>query len=209
MDRERVLREKRAAGLAPSRKPIAAEQKEKIAAGLRAWWAARPGVVSYGKAHSAVDKARGKARNYACAHCGRGAKQWSYDRTDPDAKDSVRGPYSMDVNRYVPLCVPCHRAFDFRFTGTGRYAKSAGHRAKLAAANRGGLNRPAVACEDCGRKTINGFRCASCAQKRWHAANPGAAQRRRKVRCECGMESISQGGMALHFRKTGHQRASE
>jgi len=39
--------------------------------------------------------------------------EWAYDHGDPNERvDSRRGPYSVDPSHYLPLCVPCHRAFD-------------------------------------------------------------------------------------------------
>ena len=76
-------------------------------------------VVGYRAAHSRVERARGKASSHRCADCPGAAEHWSYDHSDPD---EVQGPYqgtwksySMDVDRYEPRCVKCHRAFDAPF----------------------------------------------------------------------------------------------
>jgi hypothetical protein len=38
---------------------------------------------------------------------------WAYDYSDPNARsDARRGPYSLDLNRYIPLCRSCHKRFD-------------------------------------------------------------------------------------------------
>ena len=42
------------------------------------------------------------------------AAQWAYDGTDPDELTEKGLAYSLDVMRYVPMCVPCHTAFDGR-----------------------------------------------------------------------------------------------
>lgn len=72
--------------------------------------------VTYGGVHQRVRKARGVAKNYLCIDCGKPARDWSYDHTDPNQKydddGEVLRPYSTDISRYVPRCVPCHRIFD-------------------------------------------------------------------------------------------------
>jgi hypothetical protein len=48
--------------------------------------------------------------------CGRPASDWAYDHSDPDELvTTVRGAlcrYSLDSDKYLPLCRPCHRRFD-------------------------------------------------------------------------------------------------
>lgn len=47
------------------------------------------------------------------AYCGDQAAEWSYDHTDSNEHVSPEGyPFSSDPDRYVPLCVSCHRTFD-------------------------------------------------------------------------------------------------
>lgn len=76
----------------------------------------RKDVVTYSGAHMRVRTRRGPASSHACVDCGGQAAQWSYDKSDPDEQYMISGdkkyPYSLDENRYVPRCVPCHRAFD-------------------------------------------------------------------------------------------------
>ena len=56
---------------------------------------------------------RGPAAAYACAHgCGRGADQWAYDHSCPNERQSDVGPFSTDLDRYMPLCHSCHKLFD-------------------------------------------------------------------------------------------------
>jgi hypothetical protein len=53
------------------------------------------------------------------------AKEWSYDYSDPNELVEVRNgrryPYSLDVNRYRPLCKACHNASDLRIPYAERY----------------------------------------------------------------------------------------
>ncbi len=70
-------------------------------------------IVKYSRAHQRVRAARGSARAQECLHCGGTAEHWAYDHTDPDELTADEGhPYSLDVSRYSPLCVPCHRLYD-------------------------------------------------------------------------------------------------
>lgn len=68
--------------------------------------------ASYSGMHQRVRYTRGAARNYLCAECGSQAAQWSYDHADPDERQSEFGAYSVNIDHYVPRCVPCHKAFD-------------------------------------------------------------------------------------------------
>lgn len=70
--------------------------------------------VGYAGAHRRVKKARGSASEYACVNCSGPARDWAYDRTDPDEKISEDGMvYSTRIDHYQPMCVACHRAFDY------------------------------------------------------------------------------------------------
>lgn len=66
--------------------------------------------------HKRLARARGSAKGYACVDCGKPAEEWSYDRTDPAELTSTHGKarlrYSLDLARYAPRCVRCHRTFD-------------------------------------------------------------------------------------------------
>lgn len=69
----------------------------------------------YETAHSRTSRARSKAAGYACVACKEQAKDWAYnhDEPDPNAITDHRGRvYSNDPSFYVPMCRPCHRAFD-------------------------------------------------------------------------------------------------
>lgn len=73
--------------------------------------------IGVAQAHARVVQARGRADSYPCQHCDGEAREWAYDHQDPDEVPSSEGPYSLDVSRYMPLCVRCHRQFDL---GRGR-----------------------------------------------------------------------------------------
>lgn len=67
--------------------------------------------------HKRLSRTRGSAKRQTCVDCAEPAAEWSYDGTDPDPLFGLAGnktpmPYSLDLSRYVPRCVPCHRAFD-------------------------------------------------------------------------------------------------
>lgn len=74
--------------------------------------------LNYWVAHRRVKAARGSASEQTCP-CGQPAREWSYDKTDPNP---LHGPtklgspysadYSEDVTRYIAMCVLCHRRFD-------------------------------------------------------------------------------------------------
>jgi hypothetical protein len=57
---------------------------------------------SYGAWHQRVKKARGPASGYACADCGKPARDWS-----------TANPSSDDIEaRFQPRCRSCHRSYD-------------------------------------------------------------------------------------------------
>jgi hypothetical protein len=68
--------------------------------------------VSYPGMHCRVKAQRGAAGQHQCQWCDRQADEWAYDHTDPDEKRDGYGPFSTDINRYLPLCIFCHRSFD-------------------------------------------------------------------------------------------------
>lgn len=69
--------------------------------------------VGYHGVHRRLYKEYGQARSHRCADCGGQAEQWSYDGADPkERSDPRRGPFSADLDRYQPRCVPCHRKLD-------------------------------------------------------------------------------------------------
>lgn len=72
--------------------------------------------ATYTAMHLRVRKARGRAAEHLCIDCRRPAAQWSYDRADPDQRQSAEGPYSVRIEHYEPRCVPCHKRFDLEAT---------------------------------------------------------------------------------------------
>ena len=72
-------------------------------------------LPKYRTAHLAVTSARGRAVNHQCVEsgCEERATHWAYDHTDPDPViDQAGRIYSLDVNRYKPMCVPHHATLD-------------------------------------------------------------------------------------------------
>lgn len=85
----------------------------KLGAERHSW---RGDDIGYTQAHNRVRYVKGRARDHACQHCGAQAQQWAYDHLDP-AEKTHRGPkysvpYSLDIERYFPLCIRCHVNFD-------------------------------------------------------------------------------------------------
>lgn len=70
--------------------------------------------ANYNTVHARLRAVRGAASRFACEHCGRPADDWAYDYRDPAGRwDQARGmPYSVDLNRYLPLCKRCHCVMD-------------------------------------------------------------------------------------------------
>jgi hypothetical protein len=88
----------------------------------------RRGAVTreYLALHKRVRRARGKAREHSCEHCGGQAAHWA----------TIHGRDGLDIDAdYMPLCVKCHVAYDGLGFTAGREV-SAGNRAAVADANR-------------------------------------------------------------------------
>lgn len=68
--------------------------------------------ATYGTIHRRLRVYRGSASEFDCDECGAEAKQWAYDHMDPNEKQSNRGPFSVDLSHYRPLCIPCHKTMD-------------------------------------------------------------------------------------------------
>lgn len=75
--------------------------------------------VTFSSAHGRIYSLWGSASQYDCIYnCGRKAKDWSYDGTDPtELYGSVSGcpakaRYSRYPEYYLPACRPCHRKRD-------------------------------------------------------------------------------------------------
>lgn len=80
-------------------------------------------VVGYAGAHRRVKRARGFAKEHACLDCGAPAVAWAYDHTDENALIGESAgksvPYSLDIERYDPLCRSCHTRRDMGFAPAG------------------------------------------------------------------------------------------
>lgn len=75
---------------------------------------AKTPAATYSAIHFRLRKERGRAGGMTCVRCGGPAVQWAYDHTDPDERwDPASGlPFSLDLDRYQPLCLSCHRRLD-------------------------------------------------------------------------------------------------
>lgn len=75
-----------------------------------------PDDVGYAGVHGRLRTQRGRATEHECADCSGQAAEWAYDHGDPDERvDERNGPYSVDPDRYRPLCRSCHHRFDAPF----------------------------------------------------------------------------------------------
>lgn len=81
--------------------------------------------VGYIGMHTRIRNARGSAVEFACVDCGGSAAEWSYDHACLDERQSDQGPYSLNIDRYVPRCKSCHTTFDHP---SNRQALTGGHR---------------------------------------------------------------------------------
>lgn len=70
--------------------------------------------VSYFAVHYRLRQRLGRAADHRCEHCEDPAAEWAYDHDDPSEKtDRKTGmAYSLDADRYMPLCRSCHKVFD-------------------------------------------------------------------------------------------------
>lgn len=69
--------------------------------------------VNYRSAHSRVKRRRGNATAQACFHCGLAARHWAVIHERANLRDAGLGlRYSGNPDDYIPLCVPCHSAYD-------------------------------------------------------------------------------------------------
>lgn len=72
--------------------------------------------TSYHAVHHRLRRTRGPASAQLCA-CGNRASAWAYDRSDlNELTEWVKGGgkviYSADLERYQPMCTPCHHTLD-------------------------------------------------------------------------------------------------
>lgn len=71
--------------------------------------------IAYETAHGRVRTLHGSASTHSCATCGGPACDWAYLHVgdDPDRITDERGRiYSVNIDRYAPMCAPCHRDYD-------------------------------------------------------------------------------------------------
>jgi hypothetical protein len=75
---------------------------------------------SYEAMHQRVRRHNGPARNHTCVGCCvKRAGNWAYDHRDDQQVVNHKGLiYSLDIGRYIPLCLQCHRRFDAMFRPT-------------------------------------------------------------------------------------------
>jgi hypothetical protein len=67
--------------------------------------------ATYRTVHNRIRYQRGSASEQVCS-CGAPARHWAYDHADPEERIGPDGPYSLDLDRYAALCVPCHKRLD-------------------------------------------------------------------------------------------------
>lgn len=72
---------------------------------------------SYGATHGRLRRWLGPASNYLCVVCGIQAKDWAYDKSDPNpltwiTRHGKVALYSADLSRYESLCRGCHTKRD-------------------------------------------------------------------------------------------------
>jgi hypothetical protein len=77
----------------------------------------RTGGNEYSTWHSRLARIKGAACNYECVQCGCAAQEWAYDGGDPGERIGRNGAslslrYSTNPDRYVPMCIRCHRRSD-------------------------------------------------------------------------------------------------
>lgn len=71
--------------------------------------------IAYETAHGRVKTLRGSASSHPCNLCADPAREWAYLHVgdDPDRITDERGRiYSLNIDRYAPMCAPCHRGYD-------------------------------------------------------------------------------------------------
>lgn len=72
--------------------------------------------AEYTAIHGRLAATRGKPSEHPCTHCPEVAQEWAYDHADPDERRNLRGrddgPYSLNLDHYITLCVCCHRKLD-------------------------------------------------------------------------------------------------
>lgn len=82
--------------------------------------------ITYYGLHVRIKRVKGKASEHLCSHCGKRATQWAYDHLDPEEKINLDHhlAYSLDPDRYIPLCSSCHKIFDLSIRPRGATPRS-------------------------------------------------------------------------------------
>lgn len=69
--------------------------------------------ATYAAVHIRLRLERGPAKAQTCVTCGAPAQHWAFDHDTADVMYDPRGlPYTTDLDRYQPMCQPCHRRMD-------------------------------------------------------------------------------------------------
>lgn len=72
-----------------------------------------PNTPPYRTVHKWLQNERGRADEHDCVRCGRPARHWAYDHSDPDERVGSDGrTFSNDLSRYQPMCQTCHQQWD-------------------------------------------------------------------------------------------------
>lgn len=76
----------------------------------------KDGELNYSAIHLRLAKYRGSAKDYHCISCGSPALHWAYQHNCQNEQiDDTNGrklPYSPNLEKYEPMCVPCHKKLD-------------------------------------------------------------------------------------------------
>ena len=92
-------------------------ERERRVAAREAREKAKHESAGYMTVHQRLRRERGAASDYPCSHCDAPALDWAYDHTDPNERPSESGPFSVDPERYKPLCRSCHQKLDATHRG--------------------------------------------------------------------------------------------
>ncbi|QGJ92844.1 hypothetical protein PBI_BEAGLE_85 [Arthrobacter phage Beagle] len=76
------------------------------------WWTGED--ATYNAIHFRLRDTRGKACEHKCFECESDASQWAYVHNRGSALTSEHGPYSVNLDDYEAMCVPCHKTMDLR-----------------------------------------------------------------------------------------------
>lgn len=78
-------------------------------------------MTLYHNTHYGLRKARGSASDYPCSRegCTRQAREWAWDHTGESVTETIPSfgtmrtlRFSLNFERYHPLCKPCHVSLD-------------------------------------------------------------------------------------------------